>query len=104
DDDVTKKKTTRKRKPSIIDNNYDDNDKPTRKRNYAPKEVKVVEYNGKEVKMLLNNHCHQCKRNDKGEVVRCYNCGSRRFCRMCMETWYALSAFILLAKVVTSIS
>ncbi|KAL5721358.1 hypothetical protein ACHQM5_005011 [Ranunculus cassubicifolius] len=29
--------------------------------------------------------CHQCKRNDKGEVVRCLNCKKRRYCVSCIK-------------------
>ncbi|KAM7263505.1 hypothetical protein ACFE04_001188 [Oxalis oulophora] len=32
--------------------------------------------------------CHQCQRNDKGRVVRCINCGTKRFCIPCLTTWY----------------
>ncbi|WZY96128.1 hypothetical protein YC2023_068457 [Brassica napus] len=33
--------------------------------------------------------CHQCQRNDNGEVVRCQNCCDRkRYCHKCLETWY----------------
>ncbi|RYR54762.1 hypothetical protein Ahy_A06g030041 isoform B [Arachis hypogaea] len=32
--------------------------------------------------------CHQCQRNDKGEVVRCKNCKRKRFCIPCLATWY----------------
>ncbi|KAL7101870.1 hypothetical protein ACP275_08G081800 [Erythranthe tilingii] len=34
------------------------------------------------------NTCHQCKRNDKGRVVRCTKCDSKRFCVPCMTRWY----------------
>ncbi|KAG4395898.1 hypothetical protein GLYMA_19G064000v4 [Glycine max] len=32
--------------------------------------------------------CHQCKRNDKGRVVRCKCCNKRRFCLLCLQAWY----------------
>ncbi|KAL4590427.1 hypothetical protein LXL04_003356 [Taraxacum kok-saghyz] len=32
--------------------------------------------------------CHQCQRNDKGHVVRCQKCTTKRYCQPCMETWY----------------
>ncbi|KAF9596149.1 hypothetical protein IFM89_007467 [Coptis chinensis] len=32
--------------------------------------------------------CHQCQRNDKGKVVRCMECGSKRYCFPCIEKWY----------------
>ncbi|GAB4845538.1 hypothetical protein Ancab_038943 [Ancistrocladus abbreviatus] len=32
--------------------------------------------------------CHQCKRNDKGRVVRCTKCKKKRFCVVCIRRWY----------------
>ncbi|KAK8470680.1 hypothetical protein PHAVU_003G031500 [Phaseolus vulgaris] len=32
--------------------------------------------------------CHQCKRNDKGRVVRCSTCNKKRFCLFCLRSWY----------------
>nr|KYP33131.1 Lysine-specific demethylase 3B [Cajanus cajan] len=32
--------------------------------------------------------CHQCQRNDKGEVVRCTLCKRKRFCLPCLKNWY----------------
>ncbi|KAE9452472.1 hypothetical protein C3L33_15629, partial [Rhododendron williamsianum] len=32
--------------------------------------------------------CHQCQRNDKGRVVRCLKCKTKRFCIPCLENWY----------------
>ncbi|PSS11779.1 Lysine-specific demethylase [Actinidia chinensis var. chinensis] len=32
--------------------------------------------------------CHQCQRNDKGQVVRCLKCKTKRFCLPCLENWY----------------
>ncbi|KAL2347648.1 hypothetical protein Fmac_001648 [Flemingia macrophylla] len=32
--------------------------------------------------------CHQCKRNDKGRVVRCSTCQKKRFCLFCIRAWY----------------
>ncbi|KAJ4893118.1 Lysine-specific demethylase JMJ25 [Raphanus sativus] len=33
--------------------------------------------------------CHQCQRNDNGEVVRCQNCCNRkRYCHKCLANWY----------------
>ncbi|GAB2223787.1 hypothetical protein Droror1_Dr00004527 [Drosera rotundifolia] len=34
------------------------------------------------------NTCHQCKRNDKGRVVRCSSCKKKRFCIPCITNWY----------------
>ncbi|KAG8383963.1 hypothetical protein BUALT_Bualt04G0068500 [Buddleja alternifolia] len=43
------------------------------------------EENGKEIE---SNMCHQCQRNDKGEVVRCTECTTKRYCIPCIERWY----------------
>ncbi|XP_020211133.1 lysine-specific demethylase JMJ25 isoform X2 [Cajanus cajan] len=32
--------------------------------------------------------CHQCQRNDKGDVVRCTLCKRKRFCFPCLKSWY----------------
>ncbi|XP_074273934.1 lysine-specific demethylase JMJ26-like isoform X2 [Silene latifolia] len=32
--------------------------------------------------------CHQCQRNDKGRVVRCTKCKTKRFCVPCIGNWY----------------
>ncbi|XLT74249.1 hypothetical protein HN873_030675 [Arachis hypogaea] len=32
--------------------------------------------------------CHQCQRNDKGDVVRCTNCKTKRYCMPCIGNWY----------------
>ncbi|KAL8473319.1 hypothetical protein ACS0TY_030230 [Phlomoides rotata] len=34
------------------------------------------------------NNCHQCRRNDKGRVVLCTKCSSKRYCVPCMTKWY----------------
>ncbi|KAF9621591.1 hypothetical protein IFM89_023165 [Coptis chinensis] len=31
--------------------------------------------------------CHQCQRNDKGPVVRCTKCKTKRYCHSCLK-WY----------------
>nr|GEY24560.1 JmjC domain-containing protein [Tanacetum cinerariifolium] len=33
--------------------------------------------------------CHQYQRNDKGGVVRCTKCKTKRYCYPCMDTWYS---------------
>ncbi|KAK4490610.1 hypothetical protein RD792_001298 [Penstemon davidsonii] len=40
------------------------------------------------VKEIERNTCHQCKRNDKGRVVRCTKCKSKRYCVPCITRWY----------------
>ncbi|XP_057950514.1 lysine-specific demethylase JMJ26-like [Malania oleifera] len=32
--------------------------------------------------------CHQCQRNDKGPVVRCRTCKTKRYCKPCIARWY----------------
>ncbi|KAG9151671.1 hypothetical protein Leryth_001978 [Lithospermum erythrorhizon] len=38
--------------------------------------------------LLQSNMCHQCQRNDKGRVVRCTKCKTKRYCVPCMTSWY----------------
>ncbi|KAL4590429.1 hypothetical protein LXL04_003358 [Taraxacum kok-saghyz] len=47
----------------------------------------VPDENGNRVK-VVSNMCHQCQRKDKGRVVRCQKCTTKRYCVPCMETWY----------------
>ncbi|KAJ1692806.1 hypothetical protein LUZ63_009504 [Rhynchospora breviuscula] len=47
--------------------------------------VKRLRTKGEESSM-----CHQCQRNDKGRVVRCTKCKTKRFCEPCMTSWYPL--------------
>ncbi|KAL1548999.1 lysine-specific demethylase JMJ25-like [Salvia divinorum] len=37
---------------------------------------------------LESTMCHQCQRNDKGEIVRCTKCKTKRYCLHCIRTWY----------------
>ncbi|XP_023749323.2 lysine-specific demethylase JMJ26 isoform X2 [Lactuca sativa] len=46
-----------------------------------------LDENGKRVK-VVSDMCHQCQRNDKGRVVRCQKCTTKRYCVPCMTTWY----------------
>ncbi|KAF5200073.1 lysine-specific demethylase JMJ25-like, partial [Thalictrum thalictroides] len=41
--------------------------------------------NGEEVESTM---CHQCQRNDRGEVVKCTSCKNKRFCFPCISSWY----------------
>ncbi|EYU19008.1 hypothetical protein MIMGU_mgv1a026627mg [Erythranthe guttata] len=36
-----------------------------------------------------SNNCHQCRRNDKGRVVRCAKCNKKGYCITCITKWYA---------------
>ncbi|XP_024985140.1 lysine-specific demethylase JMJ25-like isoform X2 [Cynara cardunculus var. scolymus] len=47
----------------------------------------VLDENGNEVQ-VESNMCHQCQRNDKGRVIRCQKCTTKRYCVPCMTTWY----------------
>ncbi|XP_010486329.1 PREDICTED: lysine-specific demethylase JMJ25-like isoform X2 [Camelina sativa] len=74
----------------------------TRKRTYKKDEIdgEVPAKSNKRLKNRANKHntdnaegaesnmCHQCQRNDRGYVVRCRNCKSKRFCLPCLKTWY----------------
>ncbi|KAI3874892.1 hypothetical protein MKW98_019465 [Papaver atlanticum] len=49
---------------------------------------KRVKYNIDGTRVLSNN-CHQCQRNDRGDVIRCLKCNDRkRFCTACLKKWY----------------
>nr|KAJ0206756.1 hypothetical protein LSAT_V11C500254050 [Lactuca sativa] len=50
----------------------------------------VLNENGNLVHVLQgkSNMCHQCQRNDKGRVVQCQKCTTKRYCVPCMTTWY----------------
>ncbi|PHT48143.1 Lysine-specific demethylase 3A [Capsicum baccatum] len=50
-----------------------------------PRSRKRKDENGNEIE---SNMCHQCQRNDKGRVVRCTKCKTKRYCVPCMTTWY----------------
>ncbi|KAI3523952.1 hypothetical protein L1887_02488 [Cichorium endivia] len=47
----------------------------------------VPDENGNLIK-VISNMCHQCQRNDKGRVVRCQQCTTKRYCVPCMTRWY----------------
>ncbi|KAJ1294642.1 hypothetical protein BS78_01G161000 [Paspalum vaginatum] len=53
---------------------------------------KVCDENNRKGKKMLTGDsalmCHQCQRNDKGRVVWCKTCKSKRFCVPCIERWY----------------
>ncbi|XP_075477051.1 lysine-specific demethylase JMJ27-like isoform X3 [Primulina tabacum] len=45
---------------------------------------------GEDLKEIERNTCHQCKRNDRGRVVRCTKCERRRYCVLCITRCYPL--------------
>ncbi|KAK9065105.1 hypothetical protein SSX86_016488 [Deinandra increscens subsp. villosa] len=47
----------------------------------------VLDDNGV-LQYVISVMCHQCQRNDKGRVVGCQKCDSKRYCVPCMTTWY----------------
>ncbi|KAL8539765.1 hypothetical protein ACS0TY_001393 [Phlomoides rotata] len=47
---------------------------------------------------LESTMCHQCQRNDKGSVVRCHQCKTKRYCEPCMKTWYPKMSFEAFAE------
>ncbi|MED6179815.1 hypothetical protein PIB30_004460 [Stylosanthes scabra] len=47
------------------------------------KERKISKFTEEECLM-----CHQCQRNDKGGVVRCKKCKTKRYCLPCIANWY----------------
>ncbi|KAL4590421.1 hypothetical protein LXL04_003350 [Taraxacum kok-saghyz] len=46
-----------------------------------------LDEHGNRVK-IVSSMCHQCQRNDKGQVVGCQKCTTKRYCVPCMKTWY----------------
>ncbi|GJV48241.1 JmjC domain-containing protein [Tanacetum coccineum] len=58
---------------------------PTRMRCAARRKVQNENGNWVYVESVM---CHQCQRNDKGPVVRCTKCQTKRYCYPCMDTWY----------------
>ncbi|GMH21953.1 hypothetical protein Nepgr_023796 [Nepenthes gracilis] len=67
--------------------------KAARSNSRASKKIKQLEGNvGKKTDEaedgLEPETCHQCKRNDKGRVVRCTKCKKKRFCIRCIRNWY----------------
>ncbi|KAM7523476.1 hypothetical protein LguiA_013378 [Lonicera macranthoides] len=61
----------------------------SREERYATRPVKKNnDSNNKKKNEIDSNTCHQCKRNDKGRVVRCLKCSRKRFCVPCMTRWY----------------
>ncbi|KAL3844817.1 hypothetical protein ACJIZ3_002220 [Penstemon smallii] len=72
-------KRRRRRKPSK--DGAEEGEKNEAKR----KGSKKIDENVKEIE---RNTCHQCKRNDKGRVVRCTKCKSKRYCVPCITRWY----------------
>ncbi|KAL5724685.1 hypothetical protein ACHQM5_007912 [Ranunculus cassubicifolius] len=79
-------KTREERARARSDNNMTENTGKMSKRHVERdgKKVFVKVVNGEEVESTM---CHQCQRNDKGAVVRCTMCITKRFCIPCLK-WY----------------
>ncbi|PWA96321.1 zinc finger, RING-type, JmjC domain, Zinc-finger domain of monoamine-oxidase A repressor R1 [Artemisia annua] len=72
---------------------HDPNSKSTLKENKkATKATKPVRYakniSTDKYALVPSNMCHQCQRNDKGDVVRCQKCITKRYCIPCIQKWY----------------
>ncbi|XP_073155083.1 lysine-specific demethylase JMJ27-like [Henckelia pumila] len=52
---------------------------------HAQKHKAKIDENGNKVE---SNMCHQCQRNNKGKVVRCIRCRTKRYCIPCITRWY----------------
>ncbi|XP_073158406.1 lysine-specific demethylase JMJ27-like isoform X2 [Henckelia pumila] len=52
---------------------------------HEPKALKKIDENGNVI--IESTMCHQCQRNDKGRVVRCTQCKTKRYCVPCMIRW-----------------
>ncbi|KAF9613669.1 hypothetical protein IFM89_009632, partial [Coptis chinensis] len=48
----------------------------------------VIKNKNGEKKEGESNMCHQCQRNDRGDVVRCSVCPNKRYCVHCITKWY----------------
>ncbi|KAK1384282.1 hypothetical protein POM88_022017 [Heracleum sosnowskyi] len=53
-------------------------------------ETTIIHNNNENSAEMSWNACHQCKRNDRGQVVRCLNCNRRRYCTPCISAWYPM--------------
>ncbi|PNY10778.1 lysine-specific demethylase 3B, partial [Trifolium pratense] len=79
---------------SEIDGFVDDQDRSEIEMTLSDKpkciESQVPKFNRRNSKGIEeeSSMCHQCKRNDKGRVVRCTKCNRRRFCIPCLTKWY----------------
>ncbi|KAK1411323.1 hypothetical protein QVD17_37871 [Tagetes erecta] len=68
-----------------VERNKADKTKP-KKNVYFSRHNSMDEY-GNRVR-VRSTMCHQCQRNDKGRVVECLRCYTKRYCEPCMTTWY----------------
>ncbi|KAL6556273.1 hypothetical protein OROGR_005561 [Orobanche gracilis] len=100
---VQEKKDKQRRKRTVMSSNEDtDNNegemlKKSREERCPSREKKAKKESAEKPRIglkmdaegfLESNMCHQCQRNDKGRVVRCTKCKTKRYCEPCMRTWY----------------
>ncbi|XP_058004565.1 lysine-specific demethylase JMJ25 isoform X2 [Hevea brasiliensis] len=52
------------------------------------KELEINKHSDEFIAELCLTNCHQCKRNDKGSVVCCQKCETKRYCIPCLTNWY----------------
>ncbi|KAL6550254.1 hypothetical protein OROMI_020742 [Orobanche minor] len=100
---VQETKARQRRKRTVMSSNEDTENnegemlKESREERYASREKKAKKESAAKPRIglkmdaegfLESNMCHQCQRNDKGRVVRCSKCKTKRYCEPCMRTWY----------------
>ncbi|KAL2939053.1 Lysine-specific demethylase JMJ25 [Bienertia sinuspersici] len=82
--------------PSVCENGAEKkDDEGTSERSKRPCSVKKAEENRQKPDYAYDENgikidsdmCHQCQRNDKGRVVRCTKCKTKRFCIPCIGNW-----------------
>lgn len=85
-----------KRKPNQASGSIEENGSNLERQRRDKRQVNYT-YDSLDAKAMKRNRkyteefclmCHQCKRNDKGEVVRCLKCKSKHYCHPCLENWY----------------
>ncbi|XP_074273957.1 lysine-specific demethylase JMJ26-like [Silene latifolia] len=90
------KKKVKESTPGVSENDVDKDDDGVNERSrrsagavsYSEKTNKksfIFDENGIKIDSTM---CHQCQRNDKGRVVRCTKCKTKRYCVHCIGNWY----------------
>ncbi|MFS8015300.1 putative transcription factor & chromatin remodeling &Metalloenzymes JmjC family [Helianthus anomalus] len=86
DDFMSPKKKRNKSQKKKVEEGEEEKKEPKRFKcaaKHMTQDENVGEWTFKESVM-----CHQCQRNDKGRVVKCGKCETKRYCVPCMTTWY----------------
>ncbi|KAK1439540.1 hypothetical protein QVD17_05360 [Tagetes erecta] len=89
----TKKQKNKQEDPLPLEKKQEQQDLPatvvktdgTKRKHFARRLVMDADGNLVKVPSIM---CHQCQRNDKGRVVECRKCKTKRYCEPCMATWY----------------